>query len=59
MIETTSLLYNFMKIHEEITSSMVKEYYNHFRVKKVTKYEAKNPIGGVKCMRLNFHMMGL
>jgi hypothetical protein len=40
-----------MEIDEEMTSSTVKEQLNQFKVKKITKLEAQNPLKWWKNMR--------
>ncbi len=42
-IEPTSV-YDFIKIDEDMTLSIVKEQLNHFRIKKVMKEECKDPL---------------
>jgi hypothetical protein len=37
-------LHDLMETNEEITSSVLKKHLNHFRFKKVTKEEPKNPL---------------
>jgi len=51
-------LHNLMETNEEITSSVVKELLNHFRFKKVTKEEAKNPLELWKMHEVQFLYFG-
>jgi hypothetical protein len=41
---TTTSLHEFMEIDNKMALAVVKEQFNHLKVKKITKEEGKNPL---------------
>ncbi len=56
-IESTSL-YDLIKIDEGMALSMMKEQLNHFKIKKVTKEECKDPLSWWRTHEIQFSYVG-
>jgi len=56
-IEPTSV-YDFIETDEDMKLSMVKEQLNHFRIKKVTKEECKDPLAWWRTHEIQFSYVG-